>query len=213
MRLSEIRTDIRNGLNEIDLMQKYDLKPSQLQKILRKMMIAGYMGETELQDWLRVKNSQLVQTLNESPQTTSIVDILFKEAEKISAVSKGDSKENRKDSSHPTSKHHATHIQIQLPITNLSVGGKRGFVRDISYREIRVASTKLELFNTNNTSILSIRDQFTENQDPITFEAICVQAKSKGKKKRYYVGTFEIVRISDDNLEKIKDLIQQLSET
>lgn len=212
MRLSEIRTDIRNGLNEIDLMQKYDLKPSQLQQILRKMTIAGYMGETELQDWLRLTNSQIVPTYNESPQTSSIVEKLLQEAERISAVSKSDSKNHGNDASQPKSKHHATHIQIQLPITNLSAGGKRGFVRDISYRELRVASTKIELFNTNNTSILSIRDQFEENWDPITFEAICVRTKLKGKKKRYYVGKFEIVRISDDNLERIKNLIYQLCE-
>ena len=212
MRLSEIRTDIRNGLNDMDLMRKYDLKPSQLQKILKKMISSGYMDETELYDWFRITNSQVFPTLSQNRQPISVVETLFHEAEKISEVSRGASSNIEEASSHPSSDYQVTHIKVELPITNLSAGGKRGFVRDISYRELRVASSRLEVFNTNNTSILSIRDHFSENHDPITFEAICYRIKSRGKKKRYYVGRFEIVRISDDNLERIKHLIYQLAE-
>jgi len=53
--------DIRGGMDEASLMQKYDLTSRELQKVFRKIISAGFMTARELADRLKITESQLTE--------------------------------------------------------------------------------------------------------------------------------------------------------
>lgn len=53
--------DIRGGMDEASLMQKYNLTSRELQKVFRKIISAGLMTAQELADRLKITKSQLTE--------------------------------------------------------------------------------------------------------------------------------------------------------
>jgi hypothetical protein len=57
----ELVSDVRSGMDESAMMQKYSLTSRELQKLFRKIISAGLMSAQELADRLKITESQLTE--------------------------------------------------------------------------------------------------------------------------------------------------------
>lgn len=57
----QIRGDIRLGLNDIELMNKYDLTSKQLEEILRQLVEVGVITHMELYERTRLSDTQITK--------------------------------------------------------------------------------------------------------------------------------------------------------
>lgn len=57
----QIRGDIRLGLNDIELMNKYDLTSKQLEEILRQLVEVGVITHMELFERTRLSETQITK--------------------------------------------------------------------------------------------------------------------------------------------------------
>jgi hypothetical protein len=97
-----------------------------------------------------------------------------------------------------------TKVRVRISVHN-DASSQRGYLRDISENGIRVAG-----IDAKHLEILTLRlplDEIPEGS-PLTFEGVCRWSKIKGKKAKYVVSGFEIVKISDESANRFVELME-----
>ncbi|HTY22659.1 MAG TPA: PilZ domain-containing protein [Desulfomonilaceae bacterium] len=97
-------------------------------------------------------------------------------------------------------------LSIRLPIYDLG-SGSYGIVRDISETGLRVAGIISSVGETK-TFQLPI-DKFM-NADPLLFMAKCRWVTEKGNKKNYSLAGFELMNLSEEDLNSLRDFVNFL---
>lgn len=208
--VKEITADIRNGLNEAVIMEKYGLTPGQFQRILRKMMVAGHLSEIELFDWLRLSDSQLLAALGEKTHAVGELDTTKDaravESEKPTGAPSVGKPVNMSNGLAPSIKC----IPVRLTVRDLDSSGWSGFVRDLSEKELRVAYPTIHSCATGEVKNLCIDAHEMGQTEHIRLEATCEWTRKRGRRGEYYVARFDITHISDRERDKVRSLIAQL---
>jgi hypothetical protein len=70
----EFLKDIRSGMTDFDLSQKYGLTPHDFDRVLGYLVDAGLITEGELQERQQLSDSQIIRAFVESCQGIEVVD-------------------------------------------------------------------------------------------------------------------------------------------
>jgi hypothetical protein len=102
----------------------------------------------------------------------------------------------------------ARRVELSVPLWIHEVeSAKRGLVRDISERGLRVAGIMAcpEELKTFQLPV----DMFL-NFDPLLFTARCIWVETKGKLRKYWVGGYEIAQISENDRDGLRKFLSLL---
>jgi hypothetical protein len=208
----QLLRDLRSGLADTGIMEKYHLTQSEFQRLIRKMMIAGYLHESEVFQWLRLTDSQFFSALGDTTQ------ILMEETDGLQPESpppmdhlEGVTLVVDEDMVSYAEEPAALHIRERVPIHTVGDSISRGLIRDLAEKSIRAASTDPKMFEEGSLKTLSITCELIRTADPILLTAKCGQRERRGSRKKYYQGVFEVTDITEDNLDKVRRLIARLT--
>jgi hypothetical protein len=193
-------------------MRKYNVTQGQLQRLIRKMMIAGYLSESEIFQWLKLTDSQLFPAMSDT--TENLLDELqglededVPGTDHLQGVTIVIDEDMIRYADEPV----ALRIRERVPVRVVGDSISRGLVRDLAEQSLRVASTDAKMFDGENVKTLSITGESIRTADPIVFKAKCKTSERRGERTKYYQGVFEITHITDENLEKVRRLIERLA--
>ena len=208
----ELLGDLRSGMEETQIMQKYNVTPGGLQRLIRKMMVSGFLREDELFQWLKLTDSQFFGAFDDTTQ--NLMDGL--EGMDVENVPTTDHLEGMtllidKEMIRFADEPAALHIQERLHVQTVGDPGSRGLVRDLAQGSLRVASPDANMFEEGRPKKLSISCELIASEEPLVLTAECQSSRRRGKQTQYYEGILEIVDITNENLNKIRKLIERLA--
>ena len=209
--IHELRSDITSGMSEAQILFRYQITSGQLQRLLRRMMVTGYLSELELFDWLRLTESQFSPVFREDDEDGGAWGPASDEAwvtagEITDARSVGTP---RDEIANPPLM--LKRIPVRLPVEEPGDRSWFAFVRDLSEGELRAASPKENFCCVGDRKTLVLRTDVPGEREPIELEATCQWIKKKVRRVEYYVAGFEITSISHNELDKLRLLIHLLS--
>jgi hypothetical protein len=70
----EVIADIRDGMNDLELSEKYELTPVGLESLLGHLVDSGLIGERELEDREQLTGSQIMRAVIESRRDRKILN-------------------------------------------------------------------------------------------------------------------------------------------
>jgi predicted transcriptional regulator len=208
----KLLVDLRSGMEETQIMRKYNVTPGGLQRLIRKMMVSGFLREDELFQWLKLTDSQFFGAFDDTTQ--NLMDGL--EGLDVENAPTTDHLDGMtllidKDMIRFADEPAALHIQERLPVHTVGDPGSRGLVRDLAQGSLRVASPDANMFEQGRPKKLSISCELIASSEPVVLTAECQSSRTRGKQRQYYEGIFEIVDITNENLNKIRRLIERLA--
>jgi hypothetical protein len=205
----EIRKDVRSGMDEYDLMEKHGLSQDQLPLLLRKMMLAGYLAESELFEWLSLTDRELFRTFGQDEGITGgAVESPGEGVRPLEPTYNAPLDRQSGTTGSVTSS--LKRIRVHLPVWDISDSRSEGILRDLSEREFRLASPHADFCDKSGLRTFAISADLIGEPEPIIVQARCQWVEKRGKRKDYYVGGFEVTRISDQCLERVRQLIERL---
>lgn len=74
IKAKEVIADIRLGMTDFALTEKYDLSPRGFERLLDHLVDSGLIGERELEDREQLTASQIIRAFIESRRDREIVD-------------------------------------------------------------------------------------------------------------------------------------------
>ncbi len=193
-------------------MHKYNVNQGQLQRLIRKMMIAGYLPESEVFQWLELTDRQLFSALRDTTQNL-LDDLDSPEDENVPATDhlQGVTLVIDEDMIRYADEPVALRIQERVPVHTVGDSISRGLLRDLAEQSLRVASTDANMFDGGKVKTLSITGELIRTADPIVFKAKCRSRARRGERTKYYEGVFEVTHITEENLDKVRRLIERLA--
>jgi hypothetical protein len=203
-------SDIRSGMDERRLMVEYNLDRSQLQRLFRELMIAGHLHESELFECLTLTDSQVFKALGDAGGSNEEPAAAGGTAGSCAQPRGDDQPEVHPSGTVGGSGSSRKRIRVRLPVTCRDRPGVEGLVRDLSLRELRVASPRLDFCGRGESKTLAIGANTLGCPEPIIVQAQCLWTRRKGKRRRYFVAGFEITHVSDECLRKIEDVLERL---
>ena len=209
--IQELRSQIMGGMSEAQILLKFQITSGQLQRLLRRMMVTGYLSEMELFDWLRLTDSQLSPVSRKDevdgggwPKPTD--EALLTAGENTNAPSVGPV---RDEITNPLLL--LRRIPARLRAEDPRDQGWLGFVRDLSDGGLRIASPTGDSCSVGDRKTLVLRTDELGQGEPIEMEVTCRWIRRKVRRVEYYVAGFEITRISQTELDKLRSFINELS--
>ncbi len=73
IKAKEVIADIRGGMNDLELTEKYKLTPHGLESVLGHLVDSGLIGERELEDREQLTASQIIRAVIESRRDRQIL--------------------------------------------------------------------------------------------------------------------------------------------
>jgi hypothetical protein len=74
IKTKEVVADVRGGMNDLELTEKYELSPSGLESLLGYLVDSGLIGERELEDREQLTGSQIMRAVIESRRDIKILN-------------------------------------------------------------------------------------------------------------------------------------------
>ncbi len=196
-------------MDEYDLMEKHGLSQHQLPRLLRKMMLAGYLADSELFEWLSLTDRELFRTLGEKEGITG--GVVESPGEGVRPLEPTYCAPlDRQPGAIRGSTSSLRRIRVRLPVWDLSDARSEGILRDLSEREFRLASPHADFCDKSGLRTFAISAEPIGDPQPIILQARCQWVEKRGRRKDYYVGGFEVTRISDQCLQRVRRLIERL---
>jgi hypothetical protein len=196
-------------MNEYDLMEKHGLSQHQLPFLLRKMMLAGYLAESELFEWLSLTDRELFRTFGQEEGIPGgVIESPGQGVRLLEAKYGAPLVRQRGTVPGPTSS--LRRIRVRLPVWDLSDSRSEGILRDLSEREFRLASPHPDFCDKSGLRTFAISADPIGDPEPIIVQARCQWVEKRGRRKDYYVGGFEVTRISEQCLQRVRRLIERL---
>ncbi len=72
--VKQVLQDIRNGVDDEELMKKYNLSNRQIQRLFRKMIAEGFMSPMQLANRLCVTKSQVTEAIDQMKKAADELD-------------------------------------------------------------------------------------------------------------------------------------------
>ncbi len=72
--VKQVLQDIRSGMDDEELMKKYNLSNRQIQRLFRKMIAEGFMSPMELANRLCVTKSQVTEAIDQMKKAIDEID-------------------------------------------------------------------------------------------------------------------------------------------
>jgi uncharacterized protein (DUF433 family) len=212
IKAEEILADIRSGMTDSQLMEKYNLSHRQLQKVRSEVEPPGQIRIKEIVQDIRARTSdfELMQKYNLS---TDALDGVLRELVAIGAVREAELKERSSFYDEPANRRATrrvsrTRVATALPIHDANDADWMGLLRDLSDHGVRVASRRPGLREIRS---FVIKPEATELGESIRFDVICKWIRVAGARRRHHVAGFEITNISEEDLQRLRQLIRQIA--
>jgi hypothetical protein len=74
IKAKEVIADIRGGMSDVELTEKYSVTPDGLESLLGHLVDSGLIGERELEDREQLTASQIIRAVIESRRDRKIVN-------------------------------------------------------------------------------------------------------------------------------------------
>jgi hypothetical protein len=74
IKTKEVIADVRGGMNDLELTEKYELSPRGLESLLGYLVDSGLIGERELEDREQLTGSQIMRAVIESRRDRKILN-------------------------------------------------------------------------------------------------------------------------------------------
>lgn len=74
IKAKEVITDIRSGMSDLELTEKYGVTPDGLERLLAHLVDSGLVGERELEDREQLTASQIIRAVIESRRDRKILN-------------------------------------------------------------------------------------------------------------------------------------------
>ena len=74
IKTKEVIADIRSGMSDLELTEKYRVTPDGLERLLGHLVDSGLIGERELEDREQLTASQIIRAVIESRRERKIVN-------------------------------------------------------------------------------------------------------------------------------------------
>jgi hypothetical protein len=195
IRAKEVVTDIRKGMTNAGLMEKYELSSKGLISIFNKLSAAGF-GPDELNG--RVPPSKDTVTFERNKLAQDTVALERNEGECLTEDSVALARKRRVQ---------RNYLMMRVPICDANDTSLEGHVRDITPKGLQVAGLKAK---TGDTMNFLIRPDDVAEVPPFTLEAECRWAKNETGDGGVVAG-FEITDISKEGLAQLQMLIRSLT--
>jgi len=72
--VKQVLQDIRSGIDDEELMKKYNLSNRQIQRLFRKMIAEGFISPMELANRLCVTKSQVTEAIDQMKKAIDEID-------------------------------------------------------------------------------------------------------------------------------------------
>ncbi len=72
--VKQVLQDIRSGMDDEELMKKYNLSNRQIQRLFRKMIAEGFVSPMELANRLCVTKSQVTEAIDQMKKAIDEID-------------------------------------------------------------------------------------------------------------------------------------------
>lgn len=211
IRAKDLVRDIRGGMTDAELIEKYRLSRDQLLKLRTRLPESGRIEIRAFAADVRSRASDFELchkydlSLDDLPLILEkLVDIGVLRADELKERSAFyDEPEHRRR----TRRLPRTRLVFELPVYDADNTFRTGLARDISERGIRVASYAPDITETKR---FMVRPEQFPNIRSFDLHVECKWSNKKDAPTEYYLAGFEITAISDSSRLEFRKLLRQL---
>ncbi len=217
----EVLQDIRSGMDETAIRQKYNLSPKGLKDLYEKLVQAGFLGDdlkptprkVNISDILRdisagVSKSDLMAKYNLSEQMVREVSKKLLDVRGKRSAKDGPNTVIEEPGSFLTTDEFVRHhVDFELPAYEASRPEILGVVRDVSEEGVGIAGIEAKAGDIKTMVILG--DEFGEFST-FEFEGYCRWAFAEEDSGTCVTG-FGITKISDKDLKELRRLVRLIT--
>ncbi len=204
----DIIRDIGHGMTDSELMEKYRVSSQRLQEIRKRLPESGRLEIKAIVADIRARASDFELchkydlSFDELPGVfKKLVELGFiREAELEERSAFYDKPQNRS----VTRRSPRKRIELEFPIYDPDDPGRKGLLRDLSERGLRVASLRPDI---NLAKRFVISPDWFPNIRPFEIEVECKWIKMKERRRKYFVAGFEITFISKRSQQELQKFL------
>jgi uncharacterized protein (DUF433 family) len=200
--------DIAAGMTDSELMEKYQLSSEKLQQIRERLPESGRVETNAIVADIRARATDFELCHKYDLSLEELPDV-FEKLVELGVIRRAELKERSSFYDEPenrslTRRFPRKLLGLELPIYDPDDPDRRGLVRDLSERGLRVASVRPDIDLARR---FVIRPDWFLNIRPFDIEVECKWIKTKEPSKRYFLAGFEITSISSRSREELRKLL------
>ncbi len=210
IKAKDLIRDIGAGMTDSELMQKYQISNEKLQEILKRVRESGVLELRAIVADIRARATDF-ELCHKYDLTFEELPAVFEELVKSGALRKEELKERTAFYDEPqnrsvTRRFERKPVGLELSVHDPDEPERKGLIRDLSERGLRVASLRADI---NLAKRFVIHPDWFANIRHFEIGVECKWMKTKGPLRKYFVAGFEITSISSPSQEQLKRLLRE----
>jgi hypothetical protein len=200
--------DVDNGMTDSELMEKYQLSSHGLQQIRTRLLESGKLEIKAMVADIRARATDF-ELCHKYDLALEELPGVFERLVGLGVIRKGEIAERPAFYDEPqnrilTRRFPRRLVGLELPIYDPDDPGRKGIVRDLSERGLRVASLSPDI---NLAKHFVIGPDLFPNVRPIDIGVECRWMNQKAPPKKYFLAGFEITSISSPSQLEFQKLL------
>jgi len=209
IKAKELIRDIGDGMTDPELMEKYRLSGEKLQEIRKRLQESGRLEIKEIVTDIRARATDF-ELCHKYDLSLEDLPGLFEKLVDSGFIRKEELAERTAFYDEPqnrllTRRFPRKQVSLELPVYDPDDPDRKGLLRDLSEKGLRVASLRPDI---NLAKRFVIRPDWFPNIRPFEVGVECKWMKTKGPSKKYFVAGFEITSISNTSQEELRKLLR-----
>ena len=208
IKAKDLIRDIGAGMTDSELMEKYQLSSQRLQQIRKRLPESGGLETKAIVADIRARATDFELCHKYDLSLEELPDV-FEKLVELGVIRKAELKERSSFYDEPQNRSVTRRLPRKLLGMEVSIydpddPARKGLVRDLSERGLRVASVRPDI---NLAKRFVIRPDWFPNIRPFDIVVECKWIKAKEPLKRYFLAGFEITSISSRSREELRKLL------
>lgn len=211
IRAKDLIRDIRSGMTDAELVQRYKLSESQLYRLRQRLPEAGRIQIKEMVADVRSRATDF-ELCHKYDLVVDELPLVLEKLVDLGALREDELKERSAFYDEPSHRSRTrrlprTRLTFELPVYDTDNPSRTGLARDISERGLRVASFTPDIAEAKR---FTLRPEEFPNIRSFDLEVECKWINKKDLSTEYYQAGFEIIEISDNSRLEFGKLLRQL---
>jgi len=200
--------DIGAGMSDSELMEKYQLSSQRLKQIRERLPESGRLEIKAIVADIRARATDFELCHKYDLSLEELPDV-FEKLVQLGVIRKAELKERSSFYDEPRNRSVTRRLPrkllgLELPIYDPDDPARKGLVRDLSEKGLRVASVRPDI---NLAKRFVIRPDWFPNIRSFDIGVECKWIKTKEPSKKYFLAGFEITFISSRSREELRKLL------
>ncbi len=209
IRAKDLIRDIGSGMTDSELMEKYQLSSEKLQEIRKRLPESSRPEIKAIVADIRARATDFELCHKYDLSLEELPDV-FEKLVDLGVIRREELKERTAFYDEPqnrllTRRFPRKLVSVELPVYDPDDPDRKGILRDLSEKGLRVASLRPDL---NLAKRFVIRPDWFPNIRPFEIGVECKWTKTKGPLRKYFVAGFEITLISSHSQEELRKLLR-----